>query len=97
MRSDNSLENSPSLSAGIVIVSAYLKTLPNKPGVYRMIDSKSNVLYVGKAKNLKKRVSVYVNPERLPVRIQRMVSQTASMEFVTTHTEVEALLLEATL
>ncbi len=97
MRSDNSLEDSPSISAGVLVVCANLKSLPKKPGVYRMIDSKSNVLYVGKAKNLKKRVSAYVNPERLSVRIQRMISQTTSMEFVTTHTEVEALLLEANL
>ncbi len=82
---------------GSVIVESHLKTLPGSPGVYRMLDVKGDVLYVGKAKNLKKRVTAYTRPERLPVRIARMVSQIVSMEFVTTHTEAEALLLEADL
>jgi len=81
--------------SGVWIIQEYLKTLPGKPGVYRMIDSTGRALYVGKAKNLKKRVTSYTMPERQSVRIRRMIGLTASMEFVTTHTEAEALLLEA--
>src|SRR5438876_11126706 len=62
-----------------------------------MINSRNEVLYVGKAKNLKKRVLTYIHIDRLPIRLQRMVAETSRMEFVTTHTEVEALLLEANL
>jgi len=82
---------------GVEVIAAYLKTLPAKPGVYRMLGDGGKVLYVGKAKNLKKRVVSYTKPERQSVRIRRMVSQTRTMEFVTTHTEAEALLLEANL
>ena len=82
---------------GVRVIEDYLKRLPSHPGVYRMINLKGDVLYVGKAKNLKKRVVAYTAPERQPIRIRRMISQTASMEFVTTHTEAEALLLESNL
>ncbi|MDG2033942.1 MAG: excinuclease ABC subunit UvrC, partial [Rhodospirillales bacterium] len=82
---------------GVDVIKSYLKTLPGDPGVYRMINHEGDVLYVGKAKNLKKRVSNYANPSRQSIRIQRMINQTRSMEFVTTHTEAEALLLEANL
>ncbi len=71
--------------------------MTSQPGVYRMLSAKGDVLYVGKAKNLKKRVSSYTKPDRLTLRIQRMISETVSMEVVTTHTEVEALLLESNL
>jgi excinuclease ABC subunit C len=80
---------------GVDIIKDYLKNLSNKPGVYRMIDSEDNVLYVGKAKNLKNRVTNYTNLRTLNLRITKMVMLTQKMEFVTTHTEVEALLLEA--
>lgn len=80
---------------GVKIIKSYLKNLGSGPGVYRMIDEKENVLYVGKAKNLTNRVKNYTNLRSLPHRIAKMVSLTRSMEFVTTHTEVEALLLEA--
>ena len=86
-----------SFAAGAEVIEGYLKTMPSAPGVYRMLDKAGGILYVGKAKNLKKRVTAYTKPERIPIRIQRMVSQTISMEIVTTHTEVEALLLEANL
>ncbi|HEX9701782.1 MAG TPA: excinuclease ABC subunit UvrC [Rhodospirillales bacterium] len=76
---------------------AHVRTLPGQPGVYRMIDGRGNVLYVGKAKNLKKRVQSYTRPDRHPIRTRRMIAETASMEFVTTHTEAEALLLESNL
>jgi len=82
------------LETGISVIKGYLKTLPQAPGVYRMLSAKGDVLYVGKAKNLPKRVTSYTQPARLPLRLQRMVSETRSMEFVTTHTEAEALLLE---
>ena len=82
---------------GEKVIERYLKTLPGTPGVYRMINAKGDVLYVGKAKSLKKRVQSYTRGGRLAVRTRRMVADTASMEFVTTHTEAEALLLEADL
>ena len=82
---------------GSAAIAAALKTLPDAPGVYRMLDAKGEVLYVGKAKDLKKRVASYTQPQRLSYRIQRMVAETASLEVVTTHTEVEALLLESNL
>src|SRR5690606_31793609 len=83
--------------SGLETIRHYLKSMPHAPGVYRMIDEKGNVLYVGKAKDLKNRVSNYVQTGGLSQRIARMVAQTASMEIVTTHTEAEALLLEANL
>lgn len=86
-----------SLERGALIIKTYTQTLPPSPGVYRMINVKDEVLYVGKAKNLKKRVMSYTRPERLTIRLQRMISETTRMEFVTTHTEVEALLLEVNL
>ncbi len=84
-------------AGGAVIIEAYLRTLDSTPGVYRMINSSGDVLYVGKAKNLKKRVASYTNLNRQPTRLRRMIFETQSMEFVTTHTEAEALLLEANL
>ncbi len=71
--------------------------MPPSPGVYRMLDAKGEALYVGKARNLKKRVTSYTQLSRLPERLRLMVSHTAAMEIVTTHTEAEALLLEANL
>ncbi len=83
--------------SGAVIIETYLRNLVNTPGVYRMINRNGDVLYVGKAKNLKKRVASYTNPNRQPIRLRRMIFETQSMEFVNTHTEAEALLLEANL
>ena len=80
---------------GAGVIKEYLTNIPFGPGVYRMISGKGDVLYVGKAKNLKKRVTNYTQLERLTNRIQRMVAQTQQMEIVVTHTESEALLLEA--
>ena len=74
-----------------------LKTLPVRPGVYRMQDARGDVLYVGKARALRNRVTNYTQVARLPKRLQRMVAQTRSMTIVTTRTEAEALLLEAQL
>ncbi len=87
----------PSITRGRDVIRVHLKTLPNSPGVYRMIDAKRQVLYVGKAKSLKKRVASYANSTGLGTRILGMVAATADMEFITTHTEVEALLLESNL
>lgn len=80
---------------GATVIKEYLKNIPVSPGVYRMVSAKGDVLYVGKAKNLKKRVTNYTQLERLTNRIQRMVALTQHMEIVVTHTESEALLLEA--
>ena len=82
---------------GAALIEAQLATMPTSPGVYRMLDAKGEALYVGKARSLKKRVSSYVQVARLPERLRRMVSETVAMEIVTTHTEAEALLLEANL
>ncbi len=87
----------PQAPVGVSVIEAHLKTLPQQPGVYRMINADGNVLYVGKAKNLRKRVAAYTHPERQSVRISRMIFETVGMEFVTTHTEAEALLLESNL
>ena len=84
-------------ATGTAIIEAYLKNLPGKPGVYRMLGADGKVLYVGKAKSLKKRVASYTHPLRQTVRIRRMINETVAMEFVTTHTEAEALLLESNL
>jgi excinuclease ABC subunit C len=78
-------------------IGAYLKTLPDGPGVYRMLNEKGEVLYVGKAKSLKKRVSNYAMKGDHNERITRMISETAEMIFVTTKSEIEALLLESNL
>lgn len=83
------------IQTGVDVIRNAAADLPLTPGVYRMIDGRGEVLYVGKAKALKKRVSSYYSIGRLPIRLQRMVSQTRSMEFVHTNTEAEALLLEA--
>jgi excinuclease ABC subunit C len=82
---------------GVAAIEAALETMPGNPGVYRMLDVKGDALYVGKARNLKKRVASYAQLARLPERLRRMVNDTATMEIVTTHTEAEALLLEANL
>ena len=87
----------PDLAAGIEVVRESARSLAGSPGVYRMLDGKGEVLYVGKARNLRRRVSQYANPSRMPTRIVRMIAETAAIEIVITHTEVEALLLESNL
>jgi excinuclease ABC subunit C len=87
----------PDLETGVAAIRNVLKTLPRRPGVYRMQDARGDVLYVGKARALKNRVTNYTQVAKLPKRLQRMVSQTRSMTIVTTRTEAEALLLEAQL
>ena len=95
---DKPLEAPAELSLrGAARVEAYLKNLPDGPGVYRMLSAKGDVLYVGKARSLKKRVAAYAKPALLPYRIARMVSETAEMMFISTASETEALLLEINL
>jgi excinuclease ABC subunit C len=85
------------LSGGAETIRAVVKNLPPRPGVYRMLDARGDALYVGKAHNLKSRVVNYTHTADLSNRLRRMVAETASMEVVVTHTEVEALLLESNL
>jgi excinuclease ABC subunit C len=87
----------PAAKIGLAAIGQYLKTLPSSPGVYRMIDAGGTVIYVGKARNLKARVTSYARAGNHSNRIARMISATATMEFVTVRTEAEALLLEANL
>ncbi len=87
----------PDIEAGVAAIRETLATLPTRPGVYRMQDARGDVLYVGKARALRNRVSNYLQVDRLPRRLQRMVAQTRSMTIVTTESEAEALLLEAQL
>jgi excinuclease ABC subunit C len=90
-------EDEGSLAAGRAAILHYAKVAPSRPGVYRMLDSRADVLYVGKAKNIKKRVAAYGRPTGLDTRIERMIAVTRTVEFVVTRTETEALLLEANL
>jgi len=88
---------SPPRPTGHACIQDYLRTLDSSPGVYRMLDAQNRVLYVGKARNLKARVSNYARPSGHTARIARMIRETASMMFLTTRTETEALLLEQNL
>ena len=90
-------EGTPDIDAGIAAIRNVLKTLPARPGVYRMLDVRGDVLYVGKARALKNRVANYTQVARLPKRLTRMIAQTRGMTIITTNTEAEALLLEAQL
>ncbi|MBA2127264.1 excinuclease ABC subunit C [Hyphomicrobium methylovorum] len=83
--------------SGTDVIAGYLKTLPHTPGVYRMLDAEGEVIYVGKARSLKARVSNYARLQGHTNRIARMILATVSMEFITVRTEAEALLLEANL
>ncbi|QBF33571.1 excinuclease ABC subunit UvrC [Thalassococcus sp. S3] len=91
------LEQHGTRPTGHDCIQGYLKTLDSSPGVYRMLDAESRVLYVGKARNLKARVSNYARPAGHSPRIARMIRDTAAMMFLTTRTETEALLLEQNL
>ncbi|WP_126176260.1 excinuclease ABC subunit UvrC [Tsuneonella rigui] len=87
----------PDIEAGVAAIRDTVRTLKPKPGVYRMLDARGDVLYVGKARSLKARVANYTQVKALSTRLKRMVSQTRGMEIVTTNSEAEALLLEAQL
>jgi excinuclease ABC subunit C len=90
-------QDAGSLAAGRDAIIHAIKQAPSRPGVYRMIDGRGDVLYVGKAKNIRKRIAAYTRPAGLDTRIERMIAQTRTLEFVVTRTETEALLLEANL
>ncbi|MBU6268845.1 MAG: excinuclease ABC subunit C, partial [Sphingomonadales bacterium] len=79
----------PDLDAGVAAIREVVRTLPAKPGVYRMQDARGDVLYVGKARVLRNRVANYTQVDRLPLRLRRMVSQCRSMTIVTTNSEAE--------
>src|SRR6516225_2516251 len=83
--------------SGPAVIGQYVQTLPGSPGVYRMLDAAGNVIYVGKARNLRARVTSYARAGNHTNRITRMIANTAAMEFVSVRTEGEALLLEANL
>jgi excinuclease ABC subunit C len=85
------------LAAGRAVILNHARLAPASPGVYRMIDANGEVLYVGKAKNIRKRIIAYARPTGYDPRIERMIAATAALEFVSTATETEALLLEANL
>jgi excinuclease ABC subunit C len=85
------------LAAGRAVIARYAKLAPEQPGVYRMTDARGEVLYVGKAKNIRKRILAYTRPTGYDTRIERMIAATVALEFVSTATETEALLLEANL
>ena len=95
-QTSNKTTKNPLLEGAAVIKKCHA-IAPQHPGVYRMVDHAQNVLYVGKAKNIKKRIQSYTQTSRLSHRLQKMVARTKEMIFVTTHTEAEALLLEASL
>jgi len=95
--SDEASAPAVSLERGAELIRAHARSLPNFPGVYRMLDGNGDVLYVGKARDLKKRVATYAHVQKLSNRLRRMVAETRSLEVVSTHTEVEALLLESNL
>ncbi|WP_332818568.1 excinuclease ABC subunit UvrC [Sphingopyxis sp.] len=97
MRGGDGEGDQPDLERGAEAIRSVVRKLPTRPGVYRMLDARGDVLYVGKARALKNRVTNYTQVARLPQRLQRMVSQTRAMEIVTTTSEAEALLLEAQL
>ena len=94
---ENELLPETGFAHGASVISDQLRHLPAGPGVYRMLDRHGNALYVGKARSVRKRVASYVQMPRLSTRIRRMVAETAQLEVVQTHTEVEALLLECNL
>jgi excinuclease ABC subunit C len=97
MEEDFALDEGAAKGAGRDVIAHYAKLAPSAPGVYRMISASGDVLYVGKAKNIRKRISSYARPTGHVTRIERMIAVTATIEFVSTATETEALLLEANL
>lgn len=100
IETETEIEEEPAaekVATGAAAIQRFHKLAPSTPGVYRMLDSKGTVLYVGKAKNISKRVASYTRGHGHTNRISRMIAATVSMEFVSTATETEALLLEANL
>src|SRR6476659_1688305 len=97
LESEIDLAGAGPLAVGRAVIARRAKLAPSSPGVYRMADAKGDVLYVGKAKNIRKRIIAYTRPTGYDPRIERMIAATAALEFVSTATETEALLLEANL
>ncbi|HEY9359208.1 MAG TPA: excinuclease ABC subunit UvrC [Xanthobacteraceae bacterium] len=97
LESEIDLAAAGALAAGRAVILNYAKLAPSSPGVYRMIDANGEVLYIGKAKSIRKRIIAYARPTGYDPRIERMIAATAALEFVSTATETEALLLEANL
>jgi len=97
LESETDLAAAGPLAAGRAVILNHAKLAPSSPGVYRMTDANGDVLYVGKAKNIRKRITAYARPTGYDPRIERMIAATAALEFVSTATETEALLLEANL
>src|SRR5579863_2105657 len=94
---DDGLPATGQIAQGVAVIRDVVRNLPPSPGVYRMLNAKADPIYVGKASNLKNRVTNYTHIANLPNRTRRMVAETRAMEVVITHTEVEALLLECNL
>ena len=86
-----------SFNKGISVIKKKIPLISKNPGVYRMLNEKNEILYVGKAKNLPSRLKNYISEKNLPIRTERMLSQTKNIEITTTSSESEALLLEANL
>ncbi len=97
MNGEGEKDQSEAPEKGVAAIQSRLPSLPTSPGVYRMLNEAGDVLYVGKAKNVRKRVTSYANPNRQSIRIRRMIQQTVALEIVRTETEAEALLLESDL
>jgi excinuclease ABC subunit C len=91
------IKGSSNITRGIAIIKAQVELTTAKPGVYKMLNLEGKPLYIGKAKNLPKRVISYSQIKNLPTRLQRMVAQIVQIEVIYTNTEAEALLLEASL
>ena len=96
-KNESNISHETKLENGINVIKEALKSLPLAPGVYRMLNKQSDALYVGKARQLKKRVQSYTRVQNLPIRLQRMVAETVKLEVILTQTETEALLLESNL
>ncbi len=94
---NKSAKKEETFSIGIALLKEELKTIPSKPGIYKFLDSENKILYIGKAKNLLKRVSFYTQPKRLNTRLTKMIGNLRSINVEITNTEVEALLLESNL
>src|SRR3546814_11424258 len=97
IRGGDGEDDQPDLERGAEAIRSVVRKLPTRPGVYRMLDARGDVLYVGKARALKNRVTHYTQVARLPQRLQRMVSQPRAMESVTTVSEAEAVIPESPL
>jgi excinuclease ABC subunit C len=97
MNANTSQQRQTRLAAGVAVIREYQRHAAIGPGVYRMLNAKGTILYIGKARSIKARIAAYTRPQQLPVRLQRMIAETVKMEFTSAQSEAEALLLEAVL